>query len=153
MLSVQWTCSSISDDSTMESSSLLQLTMREISYLQSCPCSGTSTSLNGTTPIGYMQHSVTPLSHVLCSTLWHHYVPLLCLMCNQPYSTLLGITWLSGTSQPFIWYGVFIRLIEFSIVTHCDAELIPREPFYDVPWIHTRSLYRQHRVQSQCLMY
>ncbi len=95
-----------SDDSMLESSSLLQLTMREISYLQSCPCSGTSTSLNGTTPIGYMQHSVTPLSHVLCSTLWHHYVPLLCLMCNQPYSTLLGITWLSGASQPFIWYGV-----------------------------------------------
>ena len=31
----------------------------------------------------------------------------------------------------------FICLIEFSIVTHCDAELIPREPFYDVPWIHT----------------
>ena len=31
----------------------------------------------------------------------------------------------------------FICLIEFSIVTHCDAELIPREPFFDVPWIHT----------------
>jgi hypothetical protein len=30
----------------------------------------------------------------------------------------------------------FICLIEFSIVTHCDAELIPREPFFDVPWIH-----------------
>ena len=29
-----------SDDSMLESSSLLQLTMREISYLQSCPCSG-----------------------------------------------------------------------------------------------------------------
>ena len=29
------------------------------------------------------------------------------------------------------------RLPEFSIVTHCHAELIPREPLFDVSWIHT----------------
>ena len=99
----------------LESSSLLQLTMREISYLQSCPCSGTSTSLNGTTPIGYMQHSVTPLSHVLCSTLWHHYVPLLCLMCNQPYSTLFQLLPFN-LSFPRIWIRLLPRHLSTSLL-------------------------------------
>ena len=34
-------------------------------------------------------------------------------------------------------HGAMPRLPEFSIVTHCNAELIPREPIFDVPWIHT----------------
>ena len=109
-----------SDDSMLESSSLLQLTMREISYLQSCPCSGTSTSLNGITPIGCIWHSVTPHSRLLCSTLWHHYVPLLYVACNQPCSTLLGITWLSGAPQPFIWY-MPLELYLLDRILHCDA--------------------------------